>query len=116
MSNADLIEEMRWQLRKIEERKADNARLLAQPGSSVTSADGTVTVVAAGGVLQEVRLTPEAMRTDPARLGAVIAATVRDALAAGSPPAPAPRRVHTPRRRPAPEADDDEPFDTIFDE
>ena len=113
MSNPELIEEMRWQLRKIEERKADNARLLAQ-SATLTSPDGTVTVVTSGGLVQEVRLTPDAMRSDAATLSARITATLRGVAAPA--PAPTPQPVRVPRRRPAPTEDDDEPLATVFDE
>ena len=111
MTNPELIEEMRWQLRKIEERKADNARLLAQ-SATLTSPDGTVTVVTSGGLVQEVRLSPDAMRSDAATLSARITATLRGVAA----PAPVPQPVRVPRRRPAPTEDDDEPLATVFDE
>jgi len=114
VSNPELIEEMRWQLRKIEERKADNARMMAQP-ATLTSPDGTVTVVTAGGLVQEVRLTPDAMRSDAATLGATITVTIR-AVAAPARPAEAPQPIRVPRRRPAPAEDDDEPLTTVFDE
>lgn len=111
VSNPELIEEMRWQLRKIEERKADNARLLAQ-SATLTSPDGTVTVVTAGGLVQEVRLSQDAMRSDAATLSATITATLR-----GVAPTPAPQPIRVPpRRRPTPAEDDDEPLATVFDE
>lgn len=112
VSNPELIEEMRWQLRKIEERKADNARLLTQP-VTLTSPDGTVTVVTAGGLVQEVRLTPDAMRSDAATLSARITSTIRGVAA---PAHPAPQPVQVPRRRPPPPEEDDEPYDTVFDD
>ena len=115
VSNPELIEEMRWQLRKIEERKADNARLLAQ-SATLTSPDGTVTVVTAGGLVQEVRLSQDAMRSDAATLSATITATLRGVAAAPSRPPEAPQPVRVPRRRPAPPDDDDEPLDTVFDD
>lgn len=130
LSNPQLIEEMRWQLRKIEERKAENARVLAGIAASgglttVTSTDRTVTVtVAPGGVIGEVRLADEAMRSTAAALSAVITSTIRDALSsgAGKPPAeaahtsPTPAPVRQPQHRPAPAGrDHDEPMDTVFD-
>jgi DNA-binding protein YbaB len=111
VSNPELIEEMRWQLRKIEERKADNARLLAE-SVTLTSPDGTVTVVTAGGLVQEVRLSQDAMRSDAATLSARITAALRGVAA----PTPAPQPIRVPRRRPTPAEDDDEPYDTVFDE
>jgi len=111
VSNPELIEEMRWQLRKIEERKADNARLLAQ-AATLTSPDGTVTVLTAAGVIQEVRLAADAMRSDAATLSARITATLRGVAA----PEPAPQPIRVPRRRPAPAEEEDEPYDTVYDE
>lgn len=115
LSNPRLIEEMRWQLRKIEERKAENARALAGLAASggmaeVTSTDETVTVtVGPGGVIGEVRLTDKAMGSSASALSAVITATIRKALS----PAPEPE---PPARRPAPaERDHDEPIETVFD-
>lgn len=141
MNNAQLIEEMRWQLKQIEDRKAENQRLLAGIAGSkhttVTSPDRSVTVLAGpGGVVSEVRLAPEAMRFDAVTLSRTITAAVREAVAAGSgpaernrqPPAGAPqptrqppprqpqpgRAPAPPQRRPAP-TDDDDPYDTVFD-
>jgi DNA-binding protein YbaB len=121
--NAQLIEEMRWQLRQIEDRKAENQRLLAGIAggnhTTVVSPDRSVTVLAgAGGVVSEVRLTPEAMRFDAVTLSRTITAAIREAVAAtrqpqASRPAP-PQPQPQPRRRPAP-ADDDEPYQTVFD-
>jgi DNA-binding protein YbaB len=123
--NAQLIEEMRWQLKQIEDRKAENQRLLAGIAGSdhttVVSPDRSVTVLAgAGGVVSEVRLAPEAMRFDAVTLSRTITAAIREAVAAGGRLAPQPARPQAqppqpqPRRRPAP-ADDDEPYDTVFD-
>ena len=129
MNNDQLIEEMRWQLRQIEDRKAENQRLLAGIAGSnhatVVSPDRSVTVLAGpGGVVSEVRLAPEAMRFDAGTLSRTITAAIREAVASGaqrqqpappqpavppSPPVPAPQR-----RRPAP-VDDDDPYDTVFD-
>lgn len=131
MNNAQLIEEMRWQLKQIEDRKAENQRLLAGIAGSnhttVVSPDRSVTVLAGpGGVVSEVRLTPEALRFDAVTLSRTITAAVREAVAAGGrlgepaqamPPQPAlaPQRAPaTPQRRRA-LADDDEPYDTVFD-
>ncbi|WP_328447487.1 YbaB/EbfC family nucleoid-associated protein [Amycolatopsis sp. NBC_00438] len=100
MSNPQLIEELRWQLKQIEERKAENQRLL-----SGTSPDRVVTVVAGpGGVVSEVRLAPEAMRFDAVTLGQAITAAIREAASASQ----------QPRRRQVP-GGDDEPYDTVFD-
>ena len=60
-----------------------------------------------GGVVSEVRLAPEAMRLDAATLSRTITAAVREAVAGGEKP-------HPPPRRPVP-ADDDDPYDTVFD-
>lgn len=110
VSNPQLIEEMRWQLREIEARKAENAKALAAAGgvTEVTSPEGTVTVtVGPGGVIGEVRLTEKAMASSASALGEVITATIRRALTGE--PAPRPNR-------PAPAEDDhDEPADTVFD-
>lgn len=136
MNNDQLIEEMRWQLKQIEDRKAENQRLLAGIAGSnhttVTSPDRSVTVLAGpGGVVSEVRLAPEAMRFDAVTLSRTITAAIREAVAAGgrlgAPPAGAPRLAvparqepqpqHVPapqQRRPAP-VDDDDPYDTVFD-
>ncbi|WP_284747390.1 YbaB/EbfC family nucleoid-associated protein [Amycolatopsis sp. RTGN1] len=130
--NAQLIEEIRWQLKRIDDRKADNQRLLAGIAGSdhttVVSPDRSVTVLAGpGGVVSEVRLAPEAMRLDAVTLSRTITAAIREAVAAGgqpakapqspSPqqlrPAPQPHRAPTPQRKPSPA--DDEPYDTVFD-
>lgn len=128
--NAQLIEEMRWQLKQIEDRKADNQRVLAGIAGSehitVVSPDRSVTVLAGpGGVVSEVRLAPEAMRFDAVTLSRTITAAIREAVAASGrlgqqPPqqpvrqAPQPVR-QAPQRRRTP-ADDDEPYDgTVFD-
>ncbi|WP_103347960.1 hypothetical protein [Amycolatopsis sp. CA-128772] len=144
--NAQLIEEMRWQLKQIEDRKAENQRLLADIVASghatVVSPDRFVTVLAGpGGLVSEVRLTPEAMRLDAGTLSRTITATIREAAAAGRPaagvpqPAAPPRPPERPRqaaplrppepsrpperpRQAAPRrapADDDDPYDTVFD-
>ncbi|MBE8520575.1 YbaB/EbfC family nucleoid-associated protein [Amycolatopsis sp. H6(2020)] len=115
MNTAQLIEEMRWQLRQIEDRKAENRRLLAGIAGSdhttVVSPDRSVTVLAGpGGVVSEVRLAPEAMRLDAATLSSTITAAVREAVAGGEKP----RASQPPPRRPVP-ADDDDPYDTVFD-
>jgi hypothetical protein len=124
--NAQLIEEMRWQLKQIEDRKAENQRLLAGIAGSdhttVVSPDRSVTVLAGpGGVVSEVRLAPEALRLDAVSLSRTITAAIREAVAAGReavpvlPGGPAPAQRQAPRpRRPAP-ADDDDPRDTVFD-
>ncbi|MFJ9781765.1 YbaB/EbfC family DNA-binding protein [Amycolatopsis sp. NPDC101161] len=117
--NAQLIEEMRWQLKQIEDRKAENQRLLAGIAGSghttVVSPDRSVTVLAGpGGVVSEVRLAPEAMRFDAVTLSRTITAAVREAVAAGVKPAPVPQRQPPqPQRKPAPA--DDEPYDTVYD-
>ncbi|MGW4061003.1 YbaB/EbfC family nucleoid-associated protein [Amycolatopsis sp. NPDC004747] len=132
MNNDRLIEEMRWQLRRIEDRKAENQRLLAGIAGSnhatVTSPDRSVTVLAGpGGVVSEVRLAPEAMRYDAVTLSRTITAAIREAVAAGrgaapvppAGPSPAPRQAPPPRQTPPPRrqapADDDDPYDTVFD-
>ncbi len=128
--NAQLIEEMRWQLKQIEDRKAENQRLLAAIAGSnqttVVSPDRAVTVLAGpGGVVSEVRLAPEAMRSDAGTLSRTITAAIREAVAAtgrlaapppaGPPAASQPQRAPTaPQRRQAPR-DEDEPYDTVFD-
>ncbi|QXV61407.1 YbaB/EbfC family DNA-binding protein [Amycolatopsis sp. TNS106] len=107
LSNPQLIEEMRWQLREIEARKAENAKALAAVGevTEVTSPDGVVTVtVEPGGVIGEVRLTDKALASTASALGEVITATIRRALTGE--PAPRPDPV---------EDDHDEPIDTVFD-
>ncbi|WP_410637325.1 YbaB/EbfC family DNA-binding protein [Amycolatopsis sp. lyj-346] len=118
-----LIEEMRWQLKQIEDRKAENQRLLAGIAASdhttVVSPDRSVTVLAGpGGVVSEVRLAPEAMRFDAVALSRTITAAIREAVAAGRgaapvPPALPPRQAPPPRRQVP--ADDDDPYDTVFD-
>jgi DNA-binding protein YbaB len=131
MNNAQLIEEMRWQLKQVEDRKAENQRLLAGIAGSdhttVVSPDRSVTVLAGpGGVVSEVRLAPEALRFDAVTLSRTITAAIREAVAAGRGAAPVPagpspaqrqeppQRQAPPPRRPAP-ADDDDPYDTVFD-
>jgi DNA-binding protein YbaB len=125
MNNPQLIEEMRWQLKQIEDRKADNQRLLAGIAGSehttVTSPDRSVTVLAGpGGVVSEVRLAPEAMRFDAVTLSRTITAAIREAVSAGRPLSqpqapPAPQAPQTQRPRRQTRADDDEPYDTVFD-
>jgi DNA-binding protein YbaB len=134
--NTQLIEEMRWQLKQIEDRKAENQRLLAgiagNNHTTVVSPDRSVTVLAGpGGVVSEVRLAPEAMRYDAVTLSRTITAAIREAVAAGGrlavpvpagapqPPAPV-RPAPQPPRAPAPPPRrrvpaDDEPYDTVFD-
>jgi DNA-binding protein YbaB len=122
--NAQLIEEMRWQLKQIEDRKAENQRLLAGIAGSdhttVTSSDRSVTVLAGpDGVVSEVRLAPEAMRFDAVTLSRTITAAIREAVAAGGrlgerPRQPMPKPQPQPKRGQAP-AVDDEPYDTVFD-
>ncbi|MFJ4102102.1 YbaB/EbfC family nucleoid-associated protein [Amycolatopsis japonica] len=107
LSNPRLIEEMRWQLREIEARKAENAKALAASAgvTEVTSPDGVVTVtVGPGGVIGEVRLADKAMGSSASALGDLITATIRRALTGE--PAPRPALA---------EDDHDEPIDTVFD-
>ncbi len=130
-SNPELIEQMRAQLRQIQERRARNELLLAklgQAGASTISPDGTVTVLTGpGGAVTEVRLADQAMRLDAATLGRTITATIRNAAAAAAPqtqnqpvapvptvptPPPAPRPVRT--KRPD-DPYDEEPIATVFD-
>jgi DNA-binding protein YbaB len=118
--NARLIEEMRWQLKQIEDRKAENQRLLAGIAGSdhttVVSPDRSVTVLAGpGGVVSEVRLAPEAMRFDAVTLSRTITAAVREAVAAGVKPSAQPPRPAAPPRPPRPAPADDDPYDTVFD-
>jgi hypothetical protein len=129
--NARLIEEMRWQLRQIEDRKAENQRLLAGIAggnhTTVVSPDRSVTVLAGpGGVVSEVRLAPEALRFDAGTLSRTITAAIREAAAAGgrlgqpsssSPQQPTPQqRIPQPPRPPRRQVPvDDEPYDTVFD-
>ncbi|ADJ50639.1 hypothetical protein AMES_8812 [Amycolatopsis mediterranei S699] len=118
--NAQLIEEMRWQLKQIEDRKAENQRLLAGIAGSghttVVSPDRSVTVLAGpDGVVSEVRLAPEAMRFDAVTLSRTITAAVREAVAAGVKPSAQPPRQAAPRRPPQPAPADDDPYDTVFD-
>jgi hypothetical protein len=130
VNNPQLIEELRWQLKRIEDRKADNQRLLAGIAGSehttVVSPDRSVTVLAGpGGIVSEVRLTPEALRFDAVALSRTITAAIREAVAAGRAPsgvpkpAPPPRPPSTQRapeprqRRQAPVEED--PYDTVFD-
>ncbi|MEQ0559164.1 YbaB/EbfC family DNA-binding protein [Amycolatopsis sp. NEAU-NG30] len=117
MDNAQLIEELRWQLKQIEDRKAENQRLLASGNhTTVVSPDRSVTVLAGpGGLVSEVRLAPEAMRFDAATLGRTITAAVREAAAAGGQVTPAAPQPPAPQRRRHIPADDDVPYDTVFD-
>ncbi|MEV6830904.1 YbaB/EbfC family DNA-binding protein [Amycolatopsis sp. NPDC051102] len=118
--NAQLIEEMRWQLKQIEDRKAENQRLLAGIAASnhttVVSPDRSVTVLAGPAGISEVRLAPEAMRLDAGTLSRTITAAIREAAGANPPPVPppAPQPRRPPQRKQAP-ADDDDPYDTVFD-
>lgn len=113
MNNAQLIEELRWQLKRLDDRKADNQRILAGIAggdhTTVVSPDRAVTVLAGpGGVVSEVRLAPEALRFDAVTLSRTITAAIREAVAAsGQLAEPRPRRKPTPV--------DDEPYDTVFD-
>ncbi|PXY31251.1 YbaB/EbfC family nucleoid-associated protein [Prauserella muralis] len=79
------FERFQAKVRQAEARFAgvgDMQERIAQVEHSVTSQDGTVTVVAgAGGTVTDVRLTPAAMRLDPARLSATIMSTLRQAVA-----------------------------------
>jgi hypothetical protein len=117
MNNAELIEEMRWQLKQIEDRKAENRRLLdgmAGTGhTTVVSPDRSVTVLAGPAGISEVRLAPEAMRLDAGTLSRTITAAVRQAAGANPPrqPVPAPQ----PRRSRPVAPDDEDPYDTVFD-
>lgn len=116
LSNPRLIEEMRWQLRQIEARKAENAKALAGLAASggvteVSSPDEAVTVtVGPGGVIGEVRLTDKAMESSAGALGAAITATIRRALTGE--PAPRPKPSAPPARA---GQDHEEPMDTVFD-
>ncbi|WP_410563540.1 YbaB/EbfC family DNA-binding protein [Amycolatopsis sp. cmx-4-61] len=120
MNNAQLIDEMRWQLKQIEDRKAENQRLLAgiagHGHTTVVSPDRSVTVLAEpDGIVSEVRLAPEALRFDAVTLSRMITAAIREAVAAGvKPSAPPPKQAPPPPRRRAP-AEDDDPYDTVFD-
>ncbi|MEV4142901.1 YbaB/EbfC family nucleoid-associated protein [Amycolatopsis sp. NPDC049691] len=101
MNNAQLIEEMRWQLKQIEDRRAENQRLIAACEHSTRM----VTVLAGpGGRVSEVRLAPEAMRLDAGTLSRIITAAIQEAATG---------RAAAPRRPVA--ADDDEPYDTVYD-
>ncbi|EOD70275.1 hypothetical protein [Amycolatopsis vancoresmycina] len=125
--NTQLIEEMRWQLKQIEDRKAENRRLLdgitAGNHTTVVSPDRSVTVLAGPGGISEVRLAPEAMRLDAGTLSRTITAAVREAVAAGGRPAIGAPQAAQPPRPPAPQprrsrptpADDEDPYDTVFD-
>ncbi|MGW5716170.1 YbaB/EbfC family nucleoid-associated protein [Amycolatopsis sp. NPDC003865] len=103
MNNAQLIEEMRWQLKQIEERKAENQRLLTASEHTTR----VVTVVAGpGGVVSEVRLAPEAMQLDADTLSRTVTAAIREAVTG---------RAATPTRRKPVPVDEDEPYDTVYD-
>jgi hypothetical protein len=126
MNNAQLIEEMRWQLKQIEDRKAENQRFLAGIAGSVhttvVSPDRSVTVLAGpGGVVSEVRLAPEAMRLDAVTLSRTITAAIREAVAAGrgaapvAPAGPSPVQRQAPAQRRSAPDDDEDPYDTVFD-
>jgi hypothetical protein len=67
-----------------------------------------------------VRLAPEAMRFDAVTLSRTITAAIREAVSAGRPLSqpqapPAPQAPQTQRPRRQTRADDDEPYDTVFD-
>ncbi|WP_166677741.1 YbaB/EbfC family nucleoid-associated protein [Amycolatopsis arida] len=90
-SNAELIEEMRWQVRKIRDRQAENDALLGKLDTMrsrltalevrVSSPDGTVTVVAgAGGIVRGVELADTAVRGTASALAATLNATIRQAV------------------------------------
>ncbi|MQA08289.1 MAG: hypothetical protein GEU98_06995 [Pseudonocardiaceae bacterium] len=91
-ANPQLIEEMRWQLERISHRKAENERLINQLDAAdselgaltatASSPDRLVTVQAGpGGVIQDVSLTEDALRTDAGTLSRTITATIREATA-----------------------------------
>jgi DNA-binding protein YbaB len=95
LSNPALIEEMRWQLQKIEDRKADNARLMSKlaeadqelgsMNAKTTSPDRSVTVIAGpGGTITAVQLGPDAMRSDEVSLSRLITATIQEAMTAST--------------------------------
>ncbi|MFD9894588.1 YbaB/EbfC family nucleoid-associated protein [Amycolatopsis sp. NPDC059027] len=89
MSNPELIEEMRWQLRRITEQRAKNDRLLTELSRTtgqVSSPDGAVTVLTRpDGEVIEVKLTPEAMKQDAEVLGHLITTVLRGARTATKP-------------------------------
>ncbi|MFE0023070.1 YbaB/EbfC family nucleoid-associated protein [Amycolatopsis sp. NPDC059021] len=93
MSNPELVEEMRWQLRRITEQRAKNDQLLtelARTTSRVSSPDGSVTVATGpDGEVLEVKLTPEAMKQDADALGHLITTVLRGARTAPKPAEPA---------------------------
>ncbi|MFD8494960.1 YbaB/EbfC family nucleoid-associated protein [Amycolatopsis sp. NPDC059657] len=61
----------------------DMQERIAQVEASVTSPDGTVTVIAgAGGTVTDIRLVAGATRLEPGQLSAVIMSTLRQAVAA----------------------------------
>jgi hypothetical protein len=114
LSNPQLIEELRWQLKQIEERKAENQRLLNGIAAG-GSPDRVVTVVAGpGGAIGEVRLAPEAMRLDAVTLGRAITVAITTAITEAVRESAGARQQPQPRRRRTP-GDDDEPYDTVFD-
>ncbi|MET8850071.1 YbaB/EbfC family nucleoid-associated protein [Amycolatopsis sp. NPDC004625] len=132
MNNAQLIEEMRWQLKQIEDRRAENQRALdgitGGNHTTVVSPDRSVTVLAGPGGISEVRLAPEAMRLDAGALSRTITAAVREAVAVGGRPVAGVPQPAEPPRQPAPgqqsrrppsrkraPAEEEDPYDTVFD-
>jgi len=79
------FEDFQAKVRQAEARFAGVGEMqerIARIETTVTSSDGNVTVVAgAGGAVTGLRLTPGAMRLDPARLCEVIMSTMRQAVA-----------------------------------
>lgn len=91
-TSKDLLDELRWQLAKIEDKQAENKELLGRLDTvkaelsalsvSATSPDGTVTVVAgSGGIVRSVDLADSALRSNSKTLSAAITETVRAAIA-----------------------------------
>lgn len=114
VSNPELIEDLRWQLKLIEDRKAENRRALA---GMVAGGPPVTVLTGPGGAVSEVRLAPEAMRLDAVTLGRAITAAIQDAAGALPPSPPAHRQRQPqpqPQRRSVPAAEE-EPYDTVYD-
>lgn len=109
--NAELVEQARSELRRIQERQAaieEKLNRLHDVAAVVSSRDGAVTVeMSAGGVVKQVELSDSALRIGAAELSASITDTLRRATAVASEGSEA----DTPEQPPVVTAPDTEPYD-----
>lgn len=118
--NAEMVEQARAELRRIQERQAANEEKLNRlhdVAAVVSSRDGAVTVeMSAGGVVKQVELSESALRIGAAELSASITDTLRRATAAaaeGDVPEQQPAAT-TPETGPY-DGDDEAVFSGLFD-